>query len=360
MSIKVLKKQRFPEKINYHKANCQVIVGEKDTGKSALNENFATRYAEKTKGAKILDLWGSRDNEGLAWCRSPYKDSVLLIVGDSTDLACSWDYKHVSEVKLSDIAKYKVVVSVAAFYSSLKEEHYAIKTIMDSLWRRTHWSDVWYLLIRETANLIYSRLTVGEDQTRAKAYVIYVLREARHMGYAVGADAIRYMSVDIDLRYLADYTCIKQMGQHGLPRSLKWLYAYTNPYYIMRMPTPEFLLLSRKGSIQKCWFEYPQWHKEEKEDLLKIFDIQREHGEEIDYGDKGYKKVSDFEHEKIITLRLDQSEGKRMSYQAIADKLNRSARTPFSQIHSHNEDIKSLGFCQRCRRVKSHFESVTA
>ena len=142
---------RFNEKINLKKPNCNMIVGIKDTGKSALNENLATHYAEATQKAKILDFFGSRDNEGLAWCKSPYKDSVLFIVGDSVDISSSWETRKLSKLRLSDFGKYKVVLSVSAFYSKLSEEHHAIKTLMDLLWRRTHWTDIWYLLIRETA-----------------------------------------------------------------------------------------------------------------------------------------------------------------------------------------------------------------
>lgn len=344
-----LKKVRFRENIEYSKPNCNTIFGVKDTGKSSLNENLATHYAER-ENAKILDLFGSRDNEGLGWCRSPYKDSILFVTGDSVDVSCSWNTIKLSKLKLSDIEKYKVLISVSAFYSKLKEEHIGIKLLMDLFWTRTHWTDVWYMLIRETANLIYSRISVGEDQTKAKAYVIYVLREARHMGYAVGADAIRYMGIDIDLRSLADYTFIKACGQLGLPDQMRFLYRYFNPYSVMRMPKDAFALVSKTGTIWKGYFEYPYWHKKEKENLLSDLGIQLEYGEQIDYGDKG--QVSDFEHEEIIRLRKS-----GVSQIKVAEQKKRSSRTIWSNTDKHNKDIDSLGYCERCKRLKSPLQT---
>jgi len=339
---------RFREKIDFKKANCNVIIGIKETGKSALNENLATHYAEASPNGKIVDMFGSRDNEALGWCRSPYKDKVLFVTGDSVDVSSSWDAIHLNDLKLNDFNKYKVVVSVSAFYGSLREEHQAVKQLMELLWKRTHWTDVWYMLIRETANLIYSRLSIGEDQTRAKAYVIYVMREARHMGYAVGADAIRYMSIDIDLRNLADYTFLKACGQHGLPDAIRWLYRYYDPYSIMRMPINRFILISRTGTLGRGTFKCPPWHKNEKEDLLKQLNIQIDYGQPIDYGDKGFKRISDFEHKDIVQHRLQ-----GMAMNKIAETMKRSNRTIEVHIKKHNLDVEKLGYCERCKRLKS-------
>lgn len=342
---------RFKEKIDYSKANCNVIIGGKETGKSALNENLATHYVESSSGCKIFDLFGSRDNEGLAWCRSPYKDGVLLVAGDSVDISSSWDYKHLHDLRFSDFEKYKVIITVPAFYSNLKEEYHGIGTLVDLLWKRTSWTSVWYLLIRETANLIYSRLVIGDNQAEAKAYLIYILREARHVGFAVGADAIRYMSVDIDLRHLADYTFLKAVGAEGLPDSLKWLYHYFKPLSLMRMPTNRFVVVSRRGTIGRGKFECPPWHKKEKEDLLRLLNISLDRGEPVDYGDQG--KVGDFEHADIVRQR---AEGR--SYRELAQSVKRSSRTVNVHVKEHNNAIKSLGSCERCKRVKSPMEKV--
>jgi len=360
---------RFKEKIPFvrreisHEAPCIVIVGTKGEGKSSLNENTATHYVdnEKTpdKTGKILDFFGSRDCEGLGWCRSPFHDSILLVCGDSVDVSSSWNVKHVKDVTLSAFRKYKVILTVSSFFSTKTEEHYFMKTVMDKLWRRMHWENPWYLAIREAANLIYSRITIGEDQARAKAYFIYVLREARHVGLAVGADAIRLKAVDIDLRSVADYTILKGVGVYGLPREIGFLYGMFEEFSVMRMPVQRFVMLTKRGSVGRGWFEYPPWHKTEKEDLLKEFDIQVDYGDVLDYGEKGYKRVSDFEHEEIIMLRATGDKGNSMAFDRLAKLKARSSRTIFTQVDKHNKDIARHGFCQRCKRLKSKWQNIT-
>ena len=46
-----------------------MILGVRGSGKSSFLENLGIHYL--SKGAVILDLFGSRDGEGLAWLRSP-------------------------------------------------------------------------------------------------------------------------------------------------------------------------------------------------------------------------------------------------------------------------------------------------
>ena len=344
-------------------APCSVILGVKGGGKSSLSENIATHFSDPlkhpSKTGKILDFFGSRDNEGLAWCRSPYVDDILFICGDNTDIACSYPFKHIKDVKLSDFRQYKVILTVSAFFSRLREEHHFFQIIMDKLRHRTSWGIPDALIIREAANLIFSRISLKENQAQAKAYIIYMLREARHCGYAVCADAIRFKSVDIDLRSIADYSFIKAVGVYGLPGELKFLYKYFDAYSIMRMPVQRYILLSKRGSIARGYFEYPPWHKQEKEDMLKMFDIEIEHGEPIDYADKGFKRISDFEHEKIVMLRHEGGEeGIPFPHHKIARQLKRSSATIWKMINEHNKAVRSVGVCSICKRVRCSLQNV--
>lgn len=81
------------------------------------------------------------------------------------------------------------------------------------------------------------------------------------------------------------------------------------------------------------------------------------HGDRIGYGEsKGtFKTVGDEEHVKIISLYI---EGKSMG--DVAKEQDRSRATIHSQIHSHNESIERQGFCQRCRRMKSAYDTQKA
>jgi IS30 family transposase len=42
-----------------------------------------------------------------------------------------------------------------------------------------------------------------------------------------------------------------------------------------------------------------------------------------------------------------------MSIEKIAKLKGRSTRTIWNEIKKHNESIDRLGYCERCRRVKS-------
>jgi hypothetical protein len=78
-----------------------------------------------------------------------------------------------------------------------------------------------------------------------------------------------------------------------------------------------------------------------------------EYGEPVFEGEyKGtFRTVGDKEHAEII--RPYPEEG--LSIDKIADKLNRSSRTPLVQINKHNKAVERSGFCSTCRRFRSSF-----
>jgi len=322
------------------------IVGGIRSGKSSLLELLGSKHK------KIIDLYGSRDNEGLAWLRSPFKDSVLLLKGQSAKVDCNCaDVMNTIDVKLKDLEKYKVVISVSSFYSRIEEEWYSISKFFDKLWHRTHWHEPWCVLIREASNLVYSRLSLGETQQMAKSYMIYVIREMRHCGFALVIDTIRWHSIDIDLRTIADYTFIKAQGIEGLPRSLRFVYRYFKPYGVMRMPVNKFIILSRHGPIGFGSSICPPWHKQEKENLLAKFDIRTSYSELPYNAERGFGRVSDYEHLRIIKARIETGKG----MEKLAEDLGRSSKTIFKHINVHNNMIHAVGECDRCLRVGSPF-----
>lgn len=349
--------KRFYEKMDYRKPNCNVIVGTKETGKSALCEALATHYSEQDKECKILDFWGSRDNEGLSWCRSPYKDHILFLIGDSVKVHSRWPTVKVSDFKLSSMKGFKVVIQVSAFYSSNTEQHKAVQTIMQELWKREAWDHVWCLIIREMANLIFSRLTIGEDQYKAKAYLINVLREMRHMGYALCGDSIKAKSVDADVRDLADFTFLKACGKGGLPDDLAWLYSIFEPFSITRMPINRFIIVSQHASVGRGVFACPPWHKRENENLFKLLNIDVEHTEAPDLDMKA-GHINDREHAQIIELRKTGLKGDPLSFGKLAIKTERSLSTVYNVVLYHNNKIDVLKECDRCKRMNSPYATV--
>lgn len=332
------------------------IMGGTGAGKSALVELIANKYP------KVIDIYGSRDNEGLAWLRSNHYKKALFLKGASVTLDCNCaDVINAADLKLKDIEAHDVTISVSAFYSKIEEEWYSLTKIMDKLWHRNHWTDPWCLTIREASSLLYSRTSIGETQTMAKRYLIYVVREMRHCGFAVALDTIRWMGVDVDFRAIADYTFIKAQGIDGLPSNLRFLYRYFNPVGIMRMPVETFAIASRKGPLGFGVSDCPYWHKEENENLLEEFDIKLDYKElpKVTDGKMGVK-VSDYEHVRIVKARMTMKgkRGEPIGMEQLAKKLERSSATVFKQLATHNNMLHSLGECDKCARVGSEYAKI--
>lgn len=347
---------RFTEEMDYGKPNCCLVQGTKESGKSALCEALATHYSEQDEDCKIFDLFGSRDGEALAWCRSPYKDKILFIHGDSVKLRSEWDSVKISDLTFQHFKRYKVIITTAGFYSSPLEEHQATERLVTILYSRTHWSHVWTLLLRELANLIYSRITIGEDQAKAKAYLIFFLREMRHSGFAVCGDSIKFTSVDSDIRSLADYTYFKACGKEGLPRELQYLYSIFEPYSVMRMPINQFIILSKKGTVGRGIFDCPPWHKKEKEDLFRIFKIVPDYGTALDL-ETSRGRINDTEHVKVVTAKKEGLNGKPISFPKLAGRCARSMSAVYTVVVRHNGEIDTNGFCSVCKRMNSPLET---
>lgn len=69
-----------------------------------------------------------------------------------------------------------------------------------------------------------------------------------------------------------------------------------------------------------------------------------------------YKTVGDNEHGGIIRLYIEEG----LSVEHIAERLQRSSRTPYQHIRKHNKAVEHTGVCQICGRVKSEFEKKIA
>jgi len=348
---------RGGEKITFTRPQTFFALGGRGTGKSTLIEHIAMRYGRN--GAVILDLFGSADGEGLAWLRSQYaKDKrVLLIRGQNVDVEGSWPAKTVEKITLNDINNNDIIISSRPLYLNRGQEFYDSGKLTDLLYKRLTWNRVIFLIVREASNLYYSRLKVSANQLQSKADMIYLLREGRHFGVGLGLDSLRYYAVDIDIRSLSDYLLLKSQGVHGLARDLEWLYYFFNPSRVRNHPPGCFYIISRKGSLGQGWFPYHEWHKEERENIVKNVGLKIEYGEVLEQAkDRGsYQTVSDKEHAEIIALYID-----GLGMKGVAAKLGRSTRTPLEHIHKHNDAVARSGFCALCKRIGSPHFNVEA
>jgi len=338
--------------LHFNRPSSFMAYGVRGSGKSSLLEAIGEEYLKND--CHVLDLFGSRDGESLAWLRSPWMDSkkVLLLHGDNTDIASSWDSKPVSQYKLSDIDKYDLVISSSPLYDSIDTEYGQINKVLDLCYQRFEWKKPSYIVIREAANLLYSRMKISKDQSMAKNQMVYFIREARHTGWALGIDTLKFTSIDIDIRVTIDYMFIKKPGIAGIPDDLRFLYKKYDPLKLQRIPNKNFLLVTSQGSYGQGSFDYPEWHKREGEAMCRILGIEVEHGESI-VDSTPDSKIGDFQHVTICTLRLDGE-----SYHKIGASETISSGTAFNHVKDHNREIERSGSCSRCVRAKAEIATT--
>lgn len=346
---------RGNDDVSFNRPNTWFCLGLRGTGKSSFLEYLGERYL--ASGHTVFDLFGSRDGENLAWLRSPHVEGkrVLLLRGQNVDVDCSFPVKQAEALTLSDVENNDIIVSSSPLYLNIDQEFYNAAKLTDLLYKRTHWKKLVYVIVREAANFYYSRLKVSENQVLAKSQMIYLIREGRHCGLALGLDSIRFYAIDVDVRSLADYLILKNLGVFGLPQDLRWLYSFFNPASFRQMPPQNFIIVSRNGSLGLGAFPYPQWHKRERENILAQLDIKVEYGEtprEAEFRGT-FKTVSDNEHAEIIRLYVED----KLSCQKISEKLNRSSRTVLVHLTTHDEAVKRSGFCAACKRVNAPYQN---
>lgn len=256
------------KKINFRDPNIFFCLGRRGSGKSAFLETMA--YHHLQNGAKVLDLFGSKDGEGLAWLRSPLAEDkdIKLIHGELVDLQ-NHDGIQGTKFGLEDLKKADIFVSASPLYTSMDNEFDAVNHIFDKLWNRTYWNTPIFIIIREAANLLYSRIKIRKNQTMAKAELTYMLRESRHSGLALGLDSTKHTSIDVDVRKLTDYLVLKNLGLYGLPRDLHWIYSVLDPNAMQQLNPNEYGMVTKEGAIGLGTFDLPRWHKEKGEHILR-------------------------------------------------------------------------------------------
>jgi hypothetical protein len=316
-----------------------ICSGLRDSGKSALGEAVADHYPQ------IIDIFGSRDNEGLAWCRSG-RDNILFVIGDNCDLEASWDVEKIDQLTFKKMNSYEVVITVPSFYSSHENYFKALSAMTNLFYKRFSFKTPTMIIIREAANFTYSRISKGETEKMAKADFIQFCREMRHFGYCIYVDTIRWTAVDKEMRDLADYVYIKDAGYVGLQSDISFLYRYIHPRSLAGLSQDKFLLLTRRAAIGIGTSEYPNYHKEPGENLLALFDLHPEFGEEIEASSP--RSVGDFEHHDIVKMYDD---GYTML--KIAQQMHRSKSTIKSHIDKHNLVIVKHSKCPICNRIGS-------
>jgi len=345
---------RGTNRINFRRPFSWFITGVRGSGKSSFLEALGEQYLLREH--TVLDLFGSRDGEGLAWCRSPWAKErrILLIHGANVDVDCHFDTTPVDELKMSHDDDYDIVISSSPLYSSVSSEFLEVNKVTDLIYRRMSWNRLIYCIVREAANLYYSRLKVDPNQNQAKAAMIYLIREARHVGMAMGLDTLKMTSIDLDVRAVTDFLVFKSQGVLGLPKELYFIYRLLEPSKLTNMPLGKFVVLHRGGSLGVGEFPEVTWHKQEKEHILSSrhqggirggTGLWHRQGSLLDSIRPRTHPVSD-------RLRTGTQHGRNRNH---TRKITLHGK---QQIKEHNDRMQKMGHCPRCKRAGGSYHDI--
>jgi len=340
--------ERMKASFNWGRPATYLVMGNRGTGKSALIETLAERHDI------IIDLYGSKDNENLCWCRktSPI-DDILLIHGENTHVDAPFDTKPTNELTLKDLESYEATVTCNSFFSSDKIKFASLEHVTNCVEKRTEWREghLMFMAFRETMDLVYSKMSSGAGEKDAKANLLYFMRQLRHFGVSVGADMLRWTGIDKEMRDLSEYIIFKKLGWKGLPGDISFVFRYVQPVTFRYLRYDQCVILQENGNIALGKYGLPKYHKEEGVDLMKEIGITVEHDQELE--ESTQQKVGDKEHAQIITLYNEEE-----SMITVSKKVERSLSTISFHVSYHNEQIDEIGYCPRCKRAKSELAST--
>lgn len=351
---------RFSERICFSTKPMTILtIGIKGAGKSCLLEVLSLRYP------KVIDLYGASDFESLGWCRPEFakvwrsihgtEPRILLVRGEGKDISSKFDTCTTSELTLKIIEDHDVITTVEQFFASEEDYFECMARIIHICWKeRNFWepNNIFFILVREASNWLYSRSKTISDDKFAKSEFLKAMRESRHHGISLAADFLRHVNCDKEIRDLTDLLFIKTLGAAGLDDSLHFLYRYWKPYSLMQLVPRGFGLLTARGSIGHGCSDYPIWHKTEHENILAICNIEIKNcTDEVPKERK--HTLGAFEHCQIIKSYM---ETKNMN--ETAKKTERSFKTVYNHIQEHNNDVRSLHECQKCFNANVPFSKI--
>ena len=283
------KRNQFSGHIDVDAPLRYVANGISGAGKSELIRNVSAHFP------KMVGLYGSADDETLADLRAfDYRNKVgarigknlenwergLIIGPSTTSVASSYDYVTYDDLTLHDIENHGVIVCPRRVYPSIRSFFRATEHIVDVLQQREDERPVWFLKILEAANVLYARTTIGHVRAAdAKAYLIFLQRELRHSGLALGVDSQYSVSMDKEIRTNAEYTFWKNMGSDKIPKDVNWMQGWVTPDGFAGMYPNEFVCKDKWGGIYLGTAKMPPWYRRHREKLYETLGIKRDVGE---------------------------------------------------------------------------------
>lgn len=254
------------------------IGGIRGGGKSALLENLAANWP------KVIGLYGSLDDEILALLRA-YKylkkfERGLILGPKTTSVTSSWNYEYYGDLSFADFQKYDVIVMPQKIHTTPKSFSLGCEHVSNFLLKRPSVTDYWFLIVYEAANIMWARQSLKNAKLdQAKAYLVWLLRQLRHVGVSIGMDSQYLLALDKEVRGISDYTFFKNLGQFSLPPEMEWIYGYSPPNGIRALYPNEFVATDKFGGVYSGWFKLPPWHKTPKENIYEMLGIKYEFGD---------------------------------------------------------------------------------
>jgi hypothetical protein len=275
----VLKKPNpFSGKIKLRDDLIVSIGGIRGGGKSALLFNIAAHWP------KVIGLYGALDDEVLALLRAHKYlgkwERALILGPEGVSVTSSWDYKYYGDLTFNDMQNYEVIVMPQRIHRFPKTFSMGCEYVSNFLLRRPKVSEYWFLCITEAANILWARQSLKNAKLEnAKSYLVWLLRQLRHVGIAVGLDSQYLLALDKEVRNISDYTFLKNLGAFSLPRDLEWVYRYVTPWAMRALYPNEFVAVDKFSGTYAGWFRLPPWHKQPKEDIYESLGIRYEFGD---------------------------------------------------------------------------------
>ena len=129
---------RGNENINFHHPYTWFCLGVRGAGKSRFLEHLAEIHLKQEH--TIVDLFGSRDGENLAWLRSPWRKEkrILLLSVENAivEAPSDVDVKPYTAFSLKDLENYDLVINSPPLYPTLDSELFSVNHVIEKLWRR--------------------------------------------------------------------------------------------------------------------------------------------------------------------------------------------------------------------------------
>jgi hypothetical protein len=311
------------------------VGGIRGGGKSALIENISDSYS------KIIDVYGSRDDECLASLRmSKYRsgfDRGLIIGPPGVDVVSSYDYVPFNKLRLQDIVSHDVIVSPQRIFPKMNSFFQGTERIIDLLWSRPFAEENWFLLVREAANILFARINLKRAKMdQAKAYLILLMREMRHMGIAMGLDTQYMLSLDKEVRTNSDYSFVKNLGSDKLPGDIDWMYGWFNPLGFMSLRAREFVCKDKFGGLYAGWFKLPPWHKTPQENIYETMGIRFEVGDPI-----AATKEAGPDEDMMLHSEIVEAFSRIKTIKGTARETGHDAETVRKHMLKHNQHLCS-------------------